>query len=286
MTQNRRYFGYGSNLDWDDWVAFCRKHNANPDGLMERAPAWLVEHHLKFHYYSSGRKGGAADVVPINTYHATPGVLFDVDEEAWTTLVRKEGAPNYYEEKEVLVIGSDGRLQKATTFVVCKHRQKPNFVQPTDEYRQLIHDGLEHRSLPTFGLDQALQHSFDQPTINHLFVYGTLMSGQNRFNQLEPYVRSSTKGWTKGQLHHLGSFPGLKLDEGVVHGELIEMRDVEQCLERTDGIEGFRGFGHQDSFYDRTIVQVQTEQGVVWAWTYVYAHDVDADSIIEDGRWN
>lgn len=286
MTQNRRYFGYGSNLDWDDWVAFCRKHNANPDGLMERAPAWLVEHHLKFHYYSSGRKGGAADVVPINTYHATPGVLFDVDEEAWTTLVRKEGAPNYYEEKEVLVIGSDGRLQKATTFVVCKHRQKADFVQPTDEYRQLIHDGLEHRGLPTFGLDQALQHSFDQPTINHLFVYGTLMSGQGRFNQLEPYVRSSTKGWTKGQLHHLGSFPGLKLDEGVVHGELIEMRDVEQCLERTDGIEGFRGFGHQDSFYDRTIVQVQTEQGVVWAWTYVYAHDVDEDSIIEDGRWN
>ena len=285
MTQNRRYFGYGSNLDWDDWVAFCRKNNANPDGLMERAPAWLVEHHLKFHYYSSGRKGGAADVVPINTYHATPGVLFDVDEEAWTTLVRKEGAPNYYEEKEVLVIGSDGRLQKATTFVVCKHRQKADFVQPTDEYRQLIHDGLEHRGLPTFGLDQALKHSFDQPTINHLFVYGTLMSGQNRFNQLEPYVRSSTKGWTKGQLHHLGSFPGLKLDEGVVHGELIEMRDVEQCLERTDGIEGFRGFGHQDSFYDRTIVQVQTEQGVVWAWTYVYAHDVDADSIIEDGRW-
>ncbi|MDP6223720.1 MAG: gamma-glutamylcyclotransferase [Candidatus Poseidoniaceae archaeon] len=286
MTQNRRYFGYGSNLDWDDWVAFCRKHNANPDGLMERAPAWLVEHHLKFHYYSSGRKGGAADVVPINTYHATPGVLFDVDEEAWTTLVRKEGAPNYYEEKEVLVIGSDGRLQKATTFVVCKHRQKADFVQPTDEYRQLIHDGLEHRGLPTFGLDQALQHSFDQPTINHLFVYGTLMSGQGRFNQLEPYVRSSTKGWTKGQLHHLGSFPGLKLDEGVVHGELIEMRDVEQCLERTDGIEGFRGFDHLDNFYNRTIVQVQTEQGVVWAWTYVYAHDVDEDSIIEDGRWN
>ena len=285
MTQNRRYFGYGSNLDWDDWGAFCRKHNANPDGLMERASAWLVEHHLKFHYYSSGRKGGAADVVPINTYHATPGALFDVDEEAWTTLVRKEGAPNYYEGKEVLVIGSDGTLQKATTFVVCEHRQKPDFVQPTDEYRQLIHDGLEHRSLPTFGLNQALQHSFDQPTINHLFVYGTLMSGQNRFNQLEPYVRSWTKGWTKGQLHHLGSFPGLKLGEGVVHGELIEMRDVEQCLERTDGIEGFRGFGHQDSFYDRTIVQVQTEQGLVWAWTYVYAQDVDADSIIEDGRW-
>ena len=78
----------------------------------------------------------------------------------------------------------------------------------------------------------------------------------------------------------------MKLGDGIVHGELIEMRHAEQCLERTDGIEGFRGFDHQDNFYDRTIVQVQTEQGIVWAWTYLYAHDVDTDSIIEDGRWN
>ena len=286
MTQNRLYFGYGSNLDWDDWVNFCKKHNANPEGLKEREPAWLVEHHLKFHYFSSGREGGAADVVPISDAHATPGVLFDVDEEAWATLVRKEGAPKYYEEKEVLVLGGDGTLQRATTFVVCKHRQKPHVVQPTDEYQQLIHDGLERRDLPTFGLEQALKHSFDVPTIKHLFVYGTLMSGQARFNQLEPFALSSMQGWTKGQLHHLGSFPGLKLGDGVVHGELIEMRHVEQCLERTDGIEGFLGFDHLDNFYDRTIVQVQSEQGKIWAWTYLYAHDVDADSIIEDGRWN
>ncbi|MBF15228.1 MAG: hypothetical protein CMA97_06930 [Euryarchaeota archaeon] len=285
MSQNRLYFGYGSNLDWDDWSKFCRKYNVSPDGLKEKEPAWLVGHHLKFHYYSSGREGGAADVVPINAYHATPGALFDVDESAWKTLVAKEGAPSYYEEKEVLVIGRDGTLQHATTFVVCEHRKKPNFVQPTDEYWQLIHQGLDERGLPTSGLEKAMQHSFDTPTINHLFVYGTLMSGQIRFNQLESLIISTQQASTNGCLHHLGSYPGMKLGEGVVHGELVEMRDAEICLEKMDQIEGFLGFGQTESLFDRTIVRVETEQGIVWAWTYVYAGNVDADSIIEDGRW-
>ena len=68
MAQNRLYFGYGSNLDWDDWKRFCMERGADPHGLMEREPAWLLGHHLKFHYYSSGRGGGAADVVPVDEY--------------------------------------------------------------------------------------------------------------------------------------------------------------------------------------------------------------------------
>ena len=44
MTQNRLYFGYGSNLDWDDWVQYCDKKGENPNGLNEREPAWLVGH--------------------------------------------------------------------------------------------------------------------------------------------------------------------------------------------------------------------------------------------------
>ena len=285
MTQNRLYFGYGSNLDWDDWSAYCQQRNVSPDGLKEREPAWLIGHHLKFHYFSSGRKGGAADVVPINSFHATPGALYDVDESAWRTLVAKEGAPRFYEEKEVLVIGQDGRLHHATTFVVCEHRTTPEFVQPTEAYHQLIHNGLEQRGLPTKGLEQAVQHTFNVPTVQHLFVYGTLMSGQTRFNQLQPFIDSIENATIEGQLHHLGSYPGLKHGEGTVHGELMEMSDVESCLERMDGIEGFLGFGHTNSLYQRTIVQVQTDTEMRWAWTYVYTGHVEKDSRIEDGRW-
>ncbi|MGA0379206.1 MAG: gamma-glutamylcyclotransferase [Candidatus Poseidoniaceae archaeon] len=285
MTQNRLYFGYGSNLDWNDWVQYCEKNNANPNGLKEREPAWLVGHHLKFHYHSRGRKGGAADVVPINEFHATPGALFDVDERAWSTLVAKEGAPWYYEEKNVLVIGSDGQLHDAVTFVVCDDRIKPDFQRPTDGYHGLIHDGLRHRGLSTTGLDMAMQHTFDTPTINHLFVYGTLMSGQKRFNQLKSYVLSQHAASVRGHLHHLGDYPGMKLGDGMVHGQLMKIDDVEACLERMDSIEGFLGFGRNDSLFDRTIVHVETEQGHVWAWTYLYAGDVDDESIINDGRW-
>jgi len=285
MTQNRLYFGYGSNLDWNDWVQYCEKNNANPNGLKEREPAWLVGHHLKFYYHSRGRKGGAADVVPTNDCHATPGALFDVDTDAWSTLVAKEGAPNCYEEKAVLVIDSNGRLREAITFVVCDERIKPDFQRPTDVYHGLIHNGLRERGLPVKGLEMAMQHAFDTPTINHLFVYGTLMSGQKRFNQVESYVLSQHDATVRGHLHHLGGYPGMKWGDGVVHGQLMELDNVEECLERMDSIEGFLGFGRNDSLFDRTIIQVQTEQGIVWAWTYVYAGDVDDDSIIEHGRW-
>ena len=77
----------------------------------------------------------------------------------------------------------------------------------------------------------------------------------------------------------------MKLGDGMVHGQLMELNRVESCLERLDSIEGFLGFGRNDSLFDRTIVHVETEQGRVWAWTYVYAGDVDDESIIEDGRW-
>ena len=285
MSQNRLYFGYGSNLDWKDWSKFCSKRHVSPYGLKERGPAWLVRHHLKFHYHSSGRGGGAADVVPVDGHHATPGALFDVDESAWRTLVSKEGAPHYYEEKEVLVIDQDGLLHHATTFVVCKERRKPHYVQPTDEYRCLIQNGLEHRGLPITGLEQAMQHSFEAPTIRHLFVYGTLMTGQTRFNQIEPFIESIQPASVKGKLYHLVDYPGLKIGNGLVHGELIEMSEHRKCLERMDQIEGFLGFGETESLYDRTIIQISTNEGTVWAWTYVYAKDVDEDSLIISGRW-
>ncbi|MGB2267824.1 MAG: gamma-glutamylcyclotransferase family protein, partial [Candidatus Poseidoniaceae archaeon] len=182
-------------------------------------------------------------------------------------------------------IDSNGQLREAITFVVCDERIKPDFQRPTEVYHGLIHNGLRERGLPVKGLEMAMQHAFDSPTINHLFVYGTLMSGQKRFNQLESYVLSQHDATVRGHLHHLGGYPGMKLGDGVVHGQLMELDRVEACLERMDSIEGFLGFGSHDSLFDRTIVCVETEQGHVWAWTYVYAREVEDESIIEDGRW-
>ncbi len=280
------YFGYGSNLDWNDWKGFCERKGRNPDGFREIEPAWVLGHNLKFHYHSSGRNGGAADVVPLNHYHATPGALFELDEDTWQTMNMKEGTKGgYYKPKEVLVVRQSGEICTALTYVVCEEKIKPHYTKPSAEYEQLIRQGLLSRSLPDSGLDHSMDGNWELPVIEHLFVYGTLMSGEVRHGELSPYIESIEDGNMQGILYDLDYYPGIKTGEGLVHGELIKMNDVESCLNNIDSIEGFYGYGHKNSLYERTIVPVQTNQGVEWAWTYVYSGHVEENIRIHSGRW-
>jgi gamma-glutamylcyclotransferase (GGCT)/AIG2-like uncharacterized protein YtfP len=280
------YFGYGSNLDWNDWKGFCERNGRRPDGLTEIEPAWVLGHNLKFHYHSSGRKGGAADVVPLNNYHATPGALFELDEDTWQTMNIKEGTKGgYYKPKEVLVVRQSGELCTALTYVVCEDKIKPHYTKPSAEYEQLIRQGLLSRSLPDSGLDHSMDGNWGLPVIEHLFVYGTLMNGEVRNGEISPYIESTTEGTTKGVLYDLEYYPGMKAGEGLVHGELVKMNDVESCLRDMDSIEGFYGYESRNSLYERTIVPIQTNEGMQWAWTYLYAMEVDENSRIESGRW-
>ena len=280
------YFGYGSNLDWNDWKAYCERNGSTPDGLTEIEPAWVLGHNLKFHYHSTGRKGGAADVVPLNHYHATPGALFDLDEEGWRLMDMKEGTKGgYYEQKEVMVVRPDGEIITALTYVVCKDKIKPHYTQPTEEYAGLIQRGLLNRGLPDTGLAHSMNGTWEAPVIEHLFVYGTLMSGEVRHGELSPHIESIQDGSMHGVLYDLDHYPGIKTGEGLVYGELIKMNDVESCLNTMDSIEGFYGYGNKNSLYERTIVPVQTNQGVQWAWTYVYSGRIEDKTRIESGRW-
>tara|TARA_B100001094_G_scaffold199982_1_gene194041 strand:+ start:5730 stop:6647 length:918 start_codon:yes stop_codon:yes gene_type:complete len=280
------YFGYGSNLDWNDWKGFCERNGRSPDGFTEIEPAWILGHNLKFHYHSTGRNGGAADVFPLNHFHATPGALFELDEDTWQTMDMKEGVRGgYYKPKEVLVVRKSGEICTALTYVVCEGKIKPHYTKPSAEYEGLIRRGLLCRELPDNGLSQSINGGWDLPVINHLFVYGTLMTNEVRHGEVSPYIESIEDGSMKGVLYDLDDYPGLKLGEGVVHGELIKMRDVEFCLTDMDSIEGFYGFENNNSLYQRTIVPIQTSEGVKWAWTYVYSGHVEESAQIESGRW-
>ena len=57
------YFGYGSNLDYEDWTKWCNDRDENPSGLKEIGPAWLDGYQLIFDYYSSSRGCGAANLI-------------------------------------------------------------------------------------------------------------------------------------------------------------------------------------------------------------------------------
>lgn len=56
------YFGYGSNLDGEDWEQWCSDHGY-PSGLLEPLySAYLPDRRLCFGHRSENRKGGVLDI--------------------------------------------------------------------------------------------------------------------------------------------------------------------------------------------------------------------------------
>ena len=155
MTFSMPYFGYGSNLDEEDWIRFCVKRGFDSSGMVEIGVAFLVGYEMKFHYFSKSRNGGAADVVRSDSNSEVPGVLFNLNEEAWRAMDTKEGHPNYYQRKQVTVRTSEGDID-AITYVVVADKIREDYQQPTSEYEALIRNGLLRRGLPTTALDRAL----------------------------------------------------------------------------------------------------------------------------------
>ena len=74
------YFGYGSNLDFDDWSNWCSKRSANPNGLIEHKRAFLPGFSINYSHYSVTREGGAANLFENEReLCGTYGVLFKVE---------------------------------------------------------------------------------------------------------------------------------------------------------------------------------------------------------------
>ena len=283
------YFGYGSNLDWDDWKSWCEKKNLRYDGLVEISPCWLPNYSLKFHYFSDGRKGGAADVVEIGRGHAVPGVLFRMNDVTREVMDRKEGtAVEAYERREVKVVLPNGTFVQAMTYCVTEKCREERFIQPTNTYTNMIKQGLKKRKLPIGELKNAIENFSPSYPIEKIFVYGTLMNGEIRNSTLMEYSNGEGKpASTTGSILNLGDYPGMIAgNEGVIQGEVYQIDQVYLTLQTLDSIEGFYGYDSTHSLFTRTIVRIHTEQGHEWAWTYVYNKENNREyEVIESGNW-
>ncbi|HJL97136.1 MAG TPA: gamma-glutamylcyclotransferase [Candidatus Poseidoniaceae archaeon] len=283
------YFGYGSNLDWDDWKSWCEKKNLRFEGLVEVSPCWLPNYSMKFHYYSGSREGGAADVVETGRGHAVPGVLFRMDDATLKAMDRKEGIKfEAYERRKVQVILPNGTFVDALTYCVTEKRKENRFIQPTTMYSNLILNGLKKRKLPIEELKNAIENFTPSYPIENLFVYGTLMHGEQRHSTLvECCVGEGISATASGTILDLGNYPGMIAgDNGVVQGEIYQIDQVYPALQTLDSIEGFYGYDSEHSLFSRTIVQIETEHGAEWAWTYVYNQEegIEYQEIIS-GNW-
>jgi gamma-glutamylcyclotransferase (GGCT)/AIG2-like uncharacterized protein YtfP len=127
-------------------------------------------------------------------------------------------------------------------------------------------------------------------SIDWLFVYGTLMSGDSRHVALggRANVLSVEPAEVWGRLVDCGSYPGFvnDPDSGArVLGELIRVRDVRETLARLDRIEGFLSEDLPGSLYHRTLVEARTATGRKQvAWIYVLAEPEGLPEI-PSGSW-
>ena len=99
---------------------------------------------------------------------------------------------------------------------------------------------------------------------NHLFVYGTLMRGEEREGIVAHL--SMVPAITRGQLWRApAGYPALFIDPNghPIRGELlrIEQPSIFMVLDLYEGVA--------EGLYTREIIDVQTEDGPIQAWAYI-----------------
>ena len=209
-------FGYGSNLDWQDWEKWCNEHGRDPNSVEALPGIYLLpDYELAFDYYSHGRGGGALDVVK-KRGHIVVGKLFKLNVEGWKALDAKEGAPNYYERKAVQVLDEDGKSHNVITYVVTSDKKTTEHKTPTEEYVQAVLRGYDSHGITEkypWAKEQLQKASLGRTVksaVNHIFTYGTLREGEERSHIIAEFSEKMYKDCkVHGDLINLGSYPGL-----------------------------------------------------------------------------
>ena len=281
------YFAYGSNLNIDDFEQWCIDRGYPAELLKSAGIAGLRDYELAFSYDSSSRRGGVLDIRERRGM-VVPGVIFEVAEEGWEALDRKEGAPGCYQREDVVVFDGFGEMHRATTYRVVDSRAE-YYVEPAPGYVEVVQQGLESWGISDTHLLAAAQDE-SLPCPDGIFAYGTLMRGESRFEVLQRFgIECSLLAEAQGQLFDLGLFPGMTRDcasESYVYGEFIRLRNPEAALVALDRIEGFRGYGKQGSLYRRELIPIHVGDGRIReAWTYCLDASADDTQIITSGDW-
>jgi gamma-glutamylcyclotransferase (GGCT)/AIG2-like uncharacterized protein YtfP len=282
------YFAYGSNLNETDLRDWCARHDPPlPYPLGETiGRAWLPDHQLVFDNRSDSRECGVANVVPRRGF-AVPGVVFDVDEAGRKTLSRKEDAPGFYREGDVIALLEDP--SGATDPDACMTYLAPptgEFEKADHRYESVVRAGYAAHGLPLAFLENALW-GMGEPL--RLFVYGTLMRDRHRHEGLAEFdfvCEATVPGRLLRSPH---GYPCLVHgDPGeIVHGELYKIDpnvDIGGVFKDIDITEGFLGFDKESFFQRRTIAAREASGGVIHCWAYHWPWAKDLP-VVEGGRW-
>ncbi len=124
----------------------------------------------------------------------------------------------------------------------------------------------------------------------HLFVYGTLLSGARHpmGARLSRQAQLLGEATIRGRLYDLGRYPGLTETDDpahVVHGEVYTLNSPTATLPWLDAYEGIAKDASRNE-YERCERAVHLASGgEVTAWVYLYRAPVKGLAPIPDGRW-
>ncbi|MBI5681831.1 MAG: gamma-glutamylcyclotransferase [Deltaproteobacteria bacterium] len=132
------YFAYGSNMDEKDLKDWCKEKNRSFPEWKLLGTACLNGYQLSFNYYSTGRNGGAANLMEPSDSKVY-GLLFEINKEYdIETIRKKEGCPDYYGEIPITVKYKDKNITNVKTYKVVKTKEKSGHQKPTKYYMNLI----------------------------------------------------------------------------------------------------------------------------------------------------
>lgn len=119
-----------------------------------------------------------------------------------------------------------------------------------------------------------------------LFVYGTLRP--NARNEYAAYLRRQStfvgRGQLPGRLYRIDWFPGAVYDSAaptVVIGDILQLDQPTELLAHVDEYEDVTPDG--TGIFVRRLVPVQTANGALTVWTYLYNQPTDNLPIIPNG---
>ncbi|UCB42937.1 MAG: gamma-glutamylcyclotransferase [Dehalococcoidales bacterium] len=144
-----KYFTYGSNMDKDDLDDWCTDRGHPLISFSNVTPVMLNGYELVFNYFSTGRNGGAANIMQ-SPEKRTYGLLVELEESELEIIRVKEGYPRYYDEITIDVITFDGNLiSDVITYKVVEEREKAVHQPPTEYYLNLIINAARNYDFPS-----------------------------------------------------------------------------------------------------------------------------------------
>lgn len=125
---------------------------------------------------------------------------------------------------------------------------------------------------------------------DHLLVYGTLLrtTGHPYARLLHRHSTCLGRGSFPGRLYDLGSYPGAVYEARAairVHGDILHLPHPERVLPLLDEYEGYSPNRPRSSLFVRQRVEVESEQGPVRCWVYLYNRPVGQSHLVLSGDY-